>query len=115
MKQLHPILSVAADIAGVRTIYKMGGSQAIAALAYGTELLRLLIKLSDQEMHMLQRQNHLYYGDVGIDMIAGPSEVAIIADETANPAFVAADLIAQAEHDEKARAFIFSTSKTLFE
>lgn len=107
------ILSVAADIAGVHTIYKMGGSQAIAALAYGTEAIAPVDKIVGPGNEYVAAAKSLVFGDVGIDMIAGPSEVAIIADETANPAFIAADLIAQAEHDEKARAFIFSTSERI--
>ena len=114
-ESIAPILSVAADIAGVQTIYKMGGSQAIAALAYGTEKIRPVDKIVGPGNAYVAAAKALVYGDVGIDMIAGPSEVAIIADETANPVFVAADLIAQAEHDEKARAFIFSTSSQLLE
>lgn len=110
---IAPVLSVAADIAGVHTIYKMGGSQAIAALAYGTETIAPVDKIVGPGNAYVAAAKSLVFGDVGIDMIAGPSEVAIIADETANPAFIAADLIAQAEHDEKARAFLFSTSERL--
>ncbi|MCR2822155.1 histidinol dehydrogenase [Lederbergia panacisoli] len=112
---ITPILSVAADIAGVHKIYKMGGSQAIAALAYGTEEIEPVDKIVGPGNAYVAAAKSLVFGDVGIEMIAGPSEVAIIADETANPKFVAADLIAQAEHDEKARAFIFSTSERLVE
>ncbi|HEY4551842.1 MAG TPA: histidinol dehydrogenase [Bacillaceae bacterium] len=110
---IAPVLSVAADIAGVHTIYKMGGSQAIAALAYGTETIAPVDKIVGPGNAYVAAAKSLVFGDVGIDMIAGPSEVAIIADETANPAFIAADLIAQAEHDEKARVFLFSTSERL--
>ncbi|MBS4179304.1 histidinol dehydrogenase [Lederbergia citrea] len=112
---ITPILSVAADIAGVHTIYKMGGSQAIAALAYGTEQIESVDKIVGPGNAYVAAAKSLVFGDVGIDMIAGPSEVAIIADETADPVFIAADLIAQAEHDEKARAFIFSTSEKVLE
>ncbi len=107
------VLSVAADIAGVDTIYKIGGSQAIAALAYGTEKIPSVDKIVGPGNAFVAAAKSLVFGDVGIDMIAGPSEVAIIADETATPAFVAADLIAQAEHDERARSFLFTTSKQL--
>ncbi|MCJ8008988.1 histidinol dehydrogenase [Lederbergia wuyishanensis] len=114
-ESITPILSVAADIAGVHKIYKIGGSQAIAALAYGTEEIEPVDKIVGPGNAYVAAAKSLVFGDVGIEMIAGPSEVAIIADETANPKFVAADLIAQAEHDEKARAFIFSTSERLVE
>jgi len=114
-ESITPILSVAADIAGVHKIYKIGGSQAIAALAYGTEEIEPVDKIVGPGNAYVAAAKSLVFGDVGIEMIAGPSKVAIIADETANPKFVAADLIAQAEHDEKARAFIFSTSERLVE
>ncbi|MBO0993482.1 histidinol dehydrogenase [Bacillus sp. SD088] len=111
--KIAPILSVAADIAGVQTIYKVGGAQAIAALAYGTESIEAVDKIVGPGNEYVAAAKSLVFGDVGIDMIAGPSEVAIIADETARPEYVAADLIAQAEHDEKARAFLFTTSEQL--
>nr|WP_144923007.1 histidinol dehydrogenase [Paenibacillus bovis] len=114
-QEIAPILSVAADIAGVHKIYKIGGSQAIAALAYGTETIEPVDKIVGPGNAYVAAAKSLVFGDVGIDMIAGPSEVAIIADETANPAFIAADLLAQAEHDEKARAFLFTTSETILE
>ncbi|MBD8007044.1 histidinol dehydrogenase [Bacillus norwichensis] len=107
------VLSVAADIAGVDTIYKIGGSQAIAALAYGTDKIPSVDKIVGPGNAFVAAAKSLVFGEVGIDMIAGPSEVAIIADETATPAFVAADLIAQAEHDERARSFLFTTSEQL--
>ncbi|MEK3890158.1 histidinol dehydrogenase [Bacillus sp. FSL K6-3431] len=112
---ISPILSVAADIAGVHTIYKMGGSQAIAVLAYGIDGITPVDKIVGPGNAYVAAAKSLVFGDVGIDMIAGPSEVAIIADESANPRFIAADLIAQAEHDEKARPFVFSTSKRILE
>ncbi|MCJ7840802.1 histidinol dehydrogenase [Lederbergia sp. NSJ-179] len=111
--RIAPILSVAADIAGVETIYKVGGAQAIAALAYGTESIEAVDKIVGPGNEYVAAAKSLVFGDVGIDMIAGPSEVAIIADETSRPDFVAADLIAQAEHDEKARAFLLTTSEQL--
>lgn len=113
--QIDPILSVAADIAGVDTIYRIGGIQAIAVLAYGTETIQAVDKIVGPGNKYVAAAKALVFGDVGIDMIAGPSEVAIIADKTANPAFIAADLIAQAEHDEHARTFLFTTSQTLIE
>ncbi len=114
-EKISPVLSIAADLAGVDTIYKIGGSQAIAALAYGTESIPSVDKIVGPGNAYVAAAKSIVYGDVGIDMIAGPSEVAIVADETANPVFVAADLIAQAEHDERARSFILTTSKTLLD
>ncbi|MBM7681076.1 histidinol dehydrogenase [Pullulanibacillus pueri] len=112
---ISPILCIAADIAGVQTIYKVGGIQAIAALAYGTEIITPVNKIVGPGNAYVAAAKKLVYGDVGIDMIAGPSEVAIIADETAHPKYVAADLIAQAEHDTQARAILLSTSNALIE
>ncbi|WP_440895540.1 histidinol dehydrogenase [Amphibacillus sp. Q70] len=112
-EQIEPILSVAADICGVTTIYKIGGIQAIAALAYGTETITSVDKIVGPGNAYVAAAKALVYGDVGIDMIAGPSEVAIIADDTANPAYVAADLIAQAEHDILARSFLLTPSDQL--
>ncbi|SFM37181.1 histidinol dehydrogenase [Gracilibacillus orientalis] len=112
-EELAPILAVAADIAGVTNIYRVGGVQAIAALAYGTDSIPKVDKIVGPGNAYVAAAKKLVYGDVGIDMIAGPSEVAIIADESANPVFVAADLIAQAEHDTNARAFLMTTSQAL--
>lgn len=112
---IAPFLSVAADIAGVTTIYKVGGVQAIAALAYGTETIPAVDKIVGPGNAYVAAAKSLVFGEVGIDMIAGPSEVAIIADESAKSKYVAADLIAQAEHDTNARAFLFSTSSQLIE
>lgn len=112
-EQIEPILSVAADICGVTKIYKIGGIQAVAALAYGTETIEPVDKIVGPGNAYVAAAKALVYGDVGIDMIAGPSEVAIIADDSANPVYVAADLIAQAEHDTLARAFLITTSDQL--
>ncbi|GGM37772.1 histidinol dehydrogenase [Paraliobacillus quinghaiensis] len=114
-EEIAPILSVAADIAGVDRIFKIGGIQAIAALTYGTESVPTVDKIVGPGNAYVAAAKSLVFGDVGIDMIAGPSEVAIIADDTANPVYVAADLIAQSEHDKNARSFLFSTSKSLIE
>ncbi|GAA0297871.1 histidinol dehydrogenase [Gracilibacillus halotolerans] len=113
--EIAPFLSVAADIAGVTTIYRVGGVQAIAALAYGTETIAAVDKIVGPGNAYVAAAKSLVFGDVGIDMIAGPSEVAVIADDSANPKYVAADLIAQAEHDTNARAFLLSTFQTLIE
>ncbi|QTM99539.1 histidinol dehydrogenase [Sediminibacillus dalangtanensis] len=112
---ISPVLSVAADIAGVDSIYKIGGIQAIAALAYGTESIPPVDKIVGPGNAYVAAAKSLVFGDVGIDMIAGPSEVCIIADETADPAFVAADMIAQAEHDKASKAVLFTTSHSLAE
>ncbi|WP_163536899.1 histidinol dehydrogenase [Gracilibacillus sp. YIM 98692] len=112
-EEIAPILSVAADIAGVTKIYQVGGVQAVAALAYGTESIPSVDKIVGPGNAYVAAAKSLVFGDVGIDMIAGPSEVAIIADETAKSSYVAADLIAQAEHDVNARAFLISTSASL--
>ncbi|WP_182199265.1 histidinol dehydrogenase [Paraliobacillus salinarum] len=114
-EMIAPILSVAADIAGVSKVYKIGGIQAVAALAYGTESIPSVDKIVGPGNAYVAAAKALVYGDVGIDMIAGPSEVAIIADDSADPSFVAADLIAQAEHDTVARACLFTTSEQLIE
>lgn len=113
--QISPVLIVAAEIAGVKTIYKMGGSQAIAVLAYGIEGIDPVDKIVGPGNAYVAAAKSVVFGDVGIDMIAGPSEVAIIADQTAQPRFIAADLIAQAEHDEKARPFLFATSQAVID
>ncbi|KQL53877.1 histidinol dehydrogenase [Heyndrickxia shackletonii] len=110
---ISPVLLVAADIAGVNKIYQIGGIQAIAALAYGTSTIPKVDKIVGPGNAYVAAAKSIVYGDVGIDMIAGPSEVAIIADKNANPAYIAADLLAQAEHDQDARTFLFSTSSTL--
>ncbi|SDB89913.1 histidinol dehydrogenase [Pelagirhabdus alkalitolerans] len=114
-KSISPLLSVAADLAGVHAIYKIGGIQAIAALSYGTETIPSVDKIVGPGNAYVAAAKSLVYGDVGIDMIAGPSEVAIIADESADPRSVAADLIAQAEHDTKARSFLLTPSQNLIE
>lgn len=113
--EIQPILSVAADISGVKSIYKVGGIQAIAGLAYGTESLPKVDKIVGPGNAYVAAAKALVYGDVGIDMVAGPSEVAIIADDSAKAKHVASDLIAQAEHDTLARAYLFTTSETLIQ
>jgi histidinol dehydrogenase len=112
---IAPVLVAAAEIAGVDKIYKIGGAQAIGALAYGTETIVPVDKIVGPGNAYVAAAKMLVFGQVGIDMIAGPSEVAIIADETANPAFVAADLLAQAEHDENARVVLLTNSEELIQ
>ena len=104
---------VAAKLAGVDEIYKVGGAQAIAALAYGTETIPKVSKIVGPGNIYVAMAKKLVSGYVGIDMIAGPSEVLIIADDSANPDYIAADLMAQAEHDELAAAILLTDSKEL--
>jgi histidinol dehydrogenase len=111
--QVKDILLAAAYIAGVNQIYKVGGAQGIAGLAYGTETLPKVDKIVGPGNAYVAMAKRLVMGDVGIDMIAGPSEIAIIADDKANPAFIAADLMSQAEHDTSAQAILITTSMDL--
>ena len=96
--------------AGVTEAYRVGGAQAIAALAYGTETIRRVDKIVGPGNIYVALAKSRVFGDVGIDMLAGPSEVVVIADEGADPAFVAADLLAQAEHDPMARSVLLTPS-----
>lgn len=104
---------VAAHEAGVTEIYKVGGAQAIAALAYGTESIKKVDKIVGPGNIYVALAKKAVYGHVSIDSIAGPSEILVLADETANPRFVAADLLSQAEHDELASSILITTSKEL--
>ena len=114
--KLHPAILVAAKIAGVDTIYKIGGVQAIGAMAYGTESVPKVYKIfGPGNQYVMAAKQMVSLHDVAIDMPAGPSEVAIIADETANPAFVAADFLSQAEHGVDSQAVLVTTSQTLLE
>ena len=106
---------VAAQIAGVDTVYKVGGAQAIAALAYGTESIGAVDKIFGPGNRFVTAAKRRLYGVVGIDAIYGPTETLIVADETANPELVAADLLAQAEHDNFAAPILISTSEALAE
>ncbi|MHA6253075.1 histidinol dehydrogenase [Oceanobacillus sp. CAU 1775] len=111
--KVNPYVLLAAQKLGVTKVYKVGGAQAIAAFAYGTESIKKVDKIAGPGNAYVARAKKWVYGEVGIDMIAGPSEICVIADERANPAFVAADLLSQAEHDESARAFCITTSESL--
>lgn len=106
---------VAADIAGVDEIYKVGGAQAIAALAFGTESVPKVDKITGPGNIFVALAKKSVYGHVSIDSVAGPSEILVLADETANPRYVAADLLSQAEHDELASAILITTSRELAE
>jgi histidinol dehydrogenase len=112
---VSPPTLVAADIAGVDRIFSVGGAQAIAALAFGTESVPRVDKVCGPGNIYVTLAKKLLYGVVGIDGLYGPSEVLIIADETANPSYCAADLLAQAEHDPLASAILITTSKRLAE
>ena len=104
---------VAADLAGVKEIYKIGGAQAIAALAYGTESIKPVDKITGPGNIFVALAKREVFGDVAIDMIAGPSEIGILADDTARADEVAADLLSQAEHDPRACAILVTTSMEL--
>ncbi|MBE5892301.1 MAG: histidinol dehydrogenase [Lachnospiraceae bacterium] len=111
--KVNPGTLVAADIAGVDTIYKVGGAQAIAAMAFGTESIPKVDKISGPGNIYVALAKKAVYGHVSIDSIAGPSEILVLADEAANPRYVAADLLSQAEHDELASAILITTSQEL--
>lgn len=111
--QVNPGTLVAADIAGVDVIYKVGGAQAVAAMAFGTESIPKVDKITGPGNIFVALAKKAVYGYVSIDSIAGPSEILVLADETANPRYVAADLLSQAEHDELASAILITTSKEL--
>lgn len=111
--KVNPGTLVAAKIAGVDEIYKVGGAQAIAAMAFGTESIPRVDKITGPGNIFVALAKKACFGFVSIDSIAGPSEILVIADETANPRYVAADLLSQAEHDELASAILITTSEEL--
>lgn len=111
--KVNPVTLVAAKEAGVTEIYKVGGAQAIAALAFGTESIPKVDKIVGPGNIYVALAKKAVFGHVSIDSIAGPSEILVLADETANPRFVAADLLSQAEHDELASAILITTSEEL--
>ncbi|MBE5828664.1 MAG: histidinol dehydrogenase [Butyrivibrio sp.] len=111
--KVNPGTLVAADIAGVTESYKAGGAQAIAAMAFGTESIPKVDKITGPGNIFVALAKKACFGHVSIDSIAGPSEILVLADETANPRFVAADLLSQAEHDEMASAILITTSQEL--
>lgn len=108
---ISPAVLVAADLAGVDRIYRIGGVQAIAALAYGTESIPKVDKIVGPGNQYVAMAKRMVYGEVDIDMVAGPSEIVIVSDESTPPSFVAADLISQAEHDEMALAILVTPSE----
>lgn len=111
--EVAPVLLAAAELAGVDEIYRVGGAQAIAAMAYGTETIPQVDKIVGPGNVYVAAAKRLVFGVVDIDMVAGPSEILVIADESAVPAYVAADLLSQAEHDESSYVFLVTPSKTL--
>ena len=111
--QFNPAILVAAQLAGVTKIFQVGGAQAIAALAYGTESIPKVDKITGPGNVFVATAKKQVFGQVGIDMIAGPSEIGVIADSSANAAYVAADLLSQAEHDKLARAVLVTDSVAL--
>ncbi len=113
--KVHPLTLVAAKECGAEAVFKMGGAQAVAALAYGTESVPKADVIAGPGNIYVTLAKKEVYGQVGIDMLAGPSEILIVADETADPDWVAADVLSQAEHDVLARAIVVTTSKELAE
>ncbi|MGH7433453.1 MAG: histidinol dehydrogenase [Candidatus Methylomirabilales bacterium] len=110
---VHPAVLVAASLAGIAEIYKVGGAQAIAALAYGTDAIPRVDKIVGPGNMYVATAKRLVAGVVGIDGIAGPTEVVVVADETGDPAYIGADLLAQAEHDEMAMTVCITVSEAL--
>ncbi len=111
--KVNPIIVAAAKVSGVNTIYKFGGAQGVAAIAHGTETIEKADKIVGPGNIYVATAKKLCYGTVDIDMVAGPSEVLVIADEQANPKYIAADLMSQAEHDKLASAMLVTTSELL--
>lgn len=111
--KVNPVTLIAAHLAGATEIYKVGGAQAVAALAFGTESIPRVNKIVGPGNIFVALAKKAVYGHVSIDSIAGPSEILVLADDSANPRFVASDLLSQAEHDELASAILITTSKEL--
>jgi len=113
--RLNPLVLAAAQLGGVSEIYRVGGAQAVAALAYGTATIAPVVKIVGPGNAYVAAAKRLVFGKVGIDMIAGPSEVLVIADDTGNADWIAADLLAQAEHDASAQSILITDSHRLAE
>ncbi|MEH7436872.1 histidinol dehydrogenase [Neobacillus drentensis] len=113
--EVHPAVLVAAHLSGADEIYRVGGAQAIAALAYGTESIAPVNKITGPGNLYVTEAKRQVHGHVGIDLLAGPSEVLVVADEYANPVFIASDLLAQAEHDVNARVALVTTDRNVGE
>ncbi|NDV01734.1 histidinol dehydrogenase [Pseudoroseicyclus tamaricis] len=110
---LNPLVLLAARLSGVDEVYRLGGAQAVAALAYGTESIAPVDKITGPGNAFVAAAKRAVFGKVGIDMIAGPSEILVIADDTVEPEFIALDLLSQAEHDESAQAILLTDSPAL--
>src|SRR5690606_35112175 len=106
---LNPLVLAAAELAGIEEVYRIGGAQAIAALAHGTETIRPVSKIVGPGNAWVAAAKRQVFGTVGIDMVAGPSEVLVLADGDQNPEWIASDLLAQAEHDTAAQAILITT------
>ncbi len=113
--KINPYVASAVKLLGVKEVYRIGGAQAVAALAYGTETIKKVDKIVGPGNIFVAAAKKIVFGDVGIDMIAGPSEILIIADKTANPVFIVSDLLSQAEHDEIASSVLITDSAALAE
>jgi histidinol dehydrogenase len=111
--KLNPLVLAAAKLADIDEVYRIGGAQAVAALAYGTQTIKPVAKIVGPGNAYVAAAKRVVFGKVGIDMIAGPSEVLIIADKTGNPDWIAADLLAQAEHDESAQSILITDDAVL--
>jgi histidinol dehydrogenase len=112
---INPLIAVAADLVGVQAIYKVGGAQAVAAMAYGTATIPKVDKIVGPGNQYVATAKRLVFGEVGIDLLAGPTELVIIADESANPQFLAADLLSEAEHTGSESVVCVTPSSTLVE
>ncbi len=113
--EINPYVMAAVELLGIREVYRIGGAQAIAALAYGTEVIKKVDKIVGPGNIYVALAKKMVFGEVDIDMIAGPSEILIIADKTADSAFIAADMLSQAEHDEMASSILITDSNELSE
>ncbi|HMK56931.1 MAG TPA: histidinol dehydrogenase [Dissulfurispiraceae bacterium] len=113
--EINPYVMAALKLLGIREVYRVGGAQAVGAMAYGTESIRKVDKIVGPGNIFVAVAKKMVFGEVDIDMIAGPSEILIIADDTANPSFVAADMLSQAEHDEHASSILLSPSDSFIE
>ena len=111
--KMNPYVAAAVKLLGVREVYRIGGAQAVAALAYGTETIKKVDKIVGPGNIYVAVAKKMVFGEVGIDMIAGPSEILIIADKGANPEFIASDMLSQAEHDEMASSILVTDSEVI--
>src|SRR4030067_1458344 len=111
--KINPSVAAAIKLLGLKEVYRIGGAQAIAAMSYGTKTIKKVDKIVGPGNVYVAAAKKMVFGDVGIDMIAGPSEILIIADASANPSFIAADILSQAEHDEMASSVLITNSESL--